>query len=98
MERCEKCEREKEQCVCPKIPINGKWPKNTWFQKRLQRLRWQQANTGASALEVICGLTIAALIAWALATQGAYFRQIVNDWRNIEHCVQGRYNCSNTGG
>lgn len=41
---CAHCKRRIAECICPKEFINGKWPTNTWFQKRFKKVRIAQTN------------------------------------------------------
>jgi hypothetical protein len=98
--RCAICNRRVADCTCKIDKIKGgKWPRGTWFQKRLKKVKIAELNGkqehGRSAIEVLCGLTLAAILAWTLVANLSYFRQVYQQIQNIERCVGQLYNCSN---
>jgi hypothetical protein len=41
--RCTTCNRRLAECSCKPRTLKGRWPTGTWLQKRLQKLRIENA-------------------------------------------------------
>lgn len=97
--RCVYCNRQTEKCLCKKLAVlNGRWPRGTWMQRRLQMLRIARATetrtqAGSAALRVICLLTILGALGFAGAILPSILRQIWANFHAVLECIDALTKC-----
>lgn len=103
---CSICGRRTTDCKCEtKQTIHaGRWPVGTWFQRRLKKVRivamlenkkTYTRDAGASAVEVVLFLGVAAGLIIGLLMLGATLRSAFNLWEAAAHCIQALLECRN---
>ena len=97
--RCTNCNRLVKDCLCKKLAVlNGRWPRGTWMQRRLQMLRIARATEtrtqrGGAALRVLCLLTILGALGFAGAILPTIARQMWANFHAVLECIDALTKC-----
>lgn len=100
--RCSVCNRRVADCRCVKVENKtGRWPKGTWFQKRLQKLRLEWAlngkppkgESGRYAIELVCIMVLGVALFWALWTHWTLFSEAIRGFHLVAECMRDVIEC-----
>jgi hypothetical protein len=101
---CSICGRRAVDCKCEtkQNVTAGRWPVGTWFQRRIKKVRIKSMletknsytrDAGASSLDVILFLGIAAGLIVGLLLLGNTLRSAFNLWEAASRCVAALLEC-----